>query len=360
MRRVSRRRFLQASGSLAGAGLLGAAAVPVEASRSAGHPATAASPEEELRLALTAYERYAPLLSGEVTMSDPTLVPVRGPRSEVLSRAQTDPTLHGGERSMLGHLLKVAAGDDTFAAVPVFILRNFAARDLYTRKGAELAPGGLNGRRIGIYNWAASGAVWYRHFVRWLGQDPKAIQWVVGGLDTPNEAASLVPFPRHVTHAPVGRTLSDMLLAGELDALFAPSVPRQLDAEQGPIVRVMPDFRAVEKRYYRDTGCYPPQHVLVLRKGILEGMPSVGPKLVETFQACERSFMAARTLFPYGTPWEMEDLEDTVRFLGADFHEHGLDRNRHALETFLRAAHDDGMTDRVVGGEEYFREFLRS
>ncbi|NJD18684.1 MAG: twin-arginine translocation signal domain-containing protein [Gemmatimonadetes bacterium] len=342
MRTVSRRSFLQASGSLAGAGLLGDAALPAD----------------ELRLAITAYERYAPLISGDVSMADPKLVWVRGPRSEMLDRAQTDPGLHGGERSMLGHLLKVAGGDDSLAAVPVFLLRNFTARDLYTRKGAELAPDELNGQRIGIYNWAASGAVWYRHFVRWLGQDPKSIRWVVGGADTPNEAPSLVPFPPHVTHAPVGRTLSDMLLAGELAAFFAPGVPRRHDAEQGPIVRVVPDFRSVEKRYYRDTGCYPPQHVLALRKGILEGMPSVGAKLVETFQACERSFVAARTLFPYGTPWEMEDLEDTVRVLGAGFHEHGLERNRHALETFLKAAHDDGMTDRVVTVEEYFREFL--
>jgi 4,5-dihydroxyphthalate decarboxylase len=351
MRPVSRRRFLQASGSLAGAGLLGEGALraPMTEGRSS---------EEELRLSITAYERYAPLIAGDVSMADPKLVWVRGPRSEMLSRTQTDPNLQGGERSMLGHLLRVAKGDDSLAAVPVFLLRNFTARDLYTRKGAELAPETLNGHRIGIYNWAASGGVWYRHFVRWLGQDPKAIQWVVGGADTPNEEPSLVPLPAHVTHAPSGRTLSDMLLAGELDAYFAPGVPRRYDSERGPIVRVVPEYRTVEKRYFRDTACYPPQHTLVLRKGILEKTPSLGARLVETFTECERAFMAARTLFPYGTPWEMEDLEDTVRVLGTEFHQHGLERNRHALETFLKSAYDDGMTDRLIGVEEYFKEFL--
>ena len=68
--------------------------------------------------------------------------------------------------------------------------------------------------------------------------------------------------------------------------------------------------------------------------------------------------MAARTLFPYGTPWEIEDLEDTVLVLGTEFHQHGLERNRHALETFLKAAWEDGMTDRLIGVDEYFREFL--
>jgi 4,5-dihydroxyphthalate decarboxylase len=149
-----------------------------------------------------------------------------------------------------------------------------------------------------------------------------------------------------------------MLLAGELDAYFAPGVPRRYDAERGPIVRVIPDYRALEKRYFGDTACYPPQHTLLLRKGILERQPSLGTRLVETFIECERSFLAARMLFPYGTPWEIEDLEDTVRFFGADFHQHGLERNRHALETFLQAAHEDGMTDRPVRVEEYYREFL--
>ena len=352
MRPVSRRRFLQASGSVAGAGLLGDAALHAPPLPPGG------GREEELRLSITAYERYAPLISGDVSMSDPKLVWVRGPRSEMLARTQSDPDLHGGERSMLGHLLRVAEGDDSLAAVPVFLLRNFTARDLYTRKGAELEPGNLNGHRIGIYNWAASGAVWYRHFVRWLGQDPKAIQWVVGGADAPSEAASLVPFPPHVTHAPPGRTMSDMLIAGELDAYFAPGVPGRYDPERGPIVRVVPDFRTLEKRYFRDTACYPPQHALVLRKGILERTPGLGARLVDTFTECERAFIAARTLFPYGTPWEMEDLQDTVRFLGTDFHQHGLERNRHAFETFLKSAYDDGMTDRLIGVEEYFREFL--
>ena len=99
-----------------------------------------------------------------------SLVWVRGDRSEVLSRAKSDPELHGGEASMLRHLLRVEKGDDSFAAIPVFLLRNFAARDLYTRKGAALTPESLDGHRVGIYNWTASGAVWYRHLVRYFAR----------------------------------------------------------------------------------------------------------------------------------------------------------------------------------------------
>jgi hypothetical protein len=55
--------------------------------------------------------------------------------------------------------------------IPVFPLRNFTARDIYVAKESTLTPQTLNGRRLGIYNWAASGAVWYRHLVRYFGQD---------------------------------------------------------------------------------------------------------------------------------------------------------------------------------------------
>jgi hypothetical protein len=53
----------------------------------------------------------------------------------------------------------------------VFPLRNFTARDISVAKESTLTPQTLNGRRLGIYNWAASGAVWYRHLVRYFGQD---------------------------------------------------------------------------------------------------------------------------------------------------------------------------------------------
>ena len=352
MRHVSRRRFLQASGAFAGAGLIGEATLGTPLL-----PGRDGQAMEEVRLAFTGYERFMPLATGDVAMASPRLTWVRGPRSEMLARAASDPHLHGGEGSMLGHLLRVAEGDDSLAAVPVFLLRNFTARDLYTRRGAELAPDRLDGHRVGIYNWAASGAVWYRHLVRYLGQDPYAIEWVVGRADTPDAVTSRVPLPSHVRYAPPGRSLTDMLLAGDIDAFFAPGVPRRYDPDQGPIVRVVPDFRSLEKQYFRDTGCYPPQHALLLRKGILDEAPSIGTRLLETFQECEGTFMAAQALFPYATPWMMEDLEDTLRFLGSDYHLHGLERNRHAMETFLQSAYDDRMTDRLVTVEEYFREF---
>ena len=129
---------------------------------------------------------------------------MRGDRNEMLRRATDDPAVDGGETSMAQHVQRLDRGDRSLVAIPIFPLRNFTARDLYTRKGTSIAARALGGRRIGIYNWAASGAVWYRHLLRYLGNDTKKIEWVVGGVDGPATVRLPEPPLPNVTAAPAG------------------------------------------------------------------------------------------------------------------------------------------------------------
>ena len=46
--------------------------------------------------------------------------------------------------------------------------------------------------------------------------------------------------------------------------------------------------------------------------------------------------------------------------LGTDYHAHGLEKNRHAVDAFCQAAFDDGLTKRRVTVDEFFAEFLRA
>ena len=285
---------------------------------------------------------------------------VRGPRGAMLRRVDSDPDVDGGESSMLRHLLRVDRGDSSLVAVPVFFLRNFTARDFYTLKGSSLTLESLNGHRIGIYNWTASGATWYRHMVRYLGQDPYAIEWVVGGSDTPTAVTASAPLPSHVTNAPADKSLSDLLVAGDIDAMFVPLPPSKYHPEDGPIVRIVHDFRSLEQRYFADTGYYPTQHVLLLRRQVWERDPSVGGRLVEIFEQCERTFTASQRLFPYCTPWHIAEVEETELLMGPDYHAHGLEKNRATVDAFCQSAFDDGLTERRVTVDEYFAEFLRS
>jgi 4,5-dihydroxyphthalate decarboxylase len=348
MSAVSRRQFVGMATSLPGA---------TYALRQSPPGALSAS---GLRLVCADYIRFLPLAVGDARSQGLDLAWLRGDRTEMLRRATDDADVDGGESSMAQHVMRLDGGDRSLVAVPVFPLRNFTARDLYTRKGVSLDARALGGKRIGIYNWAASGAVWYRHLVRWLGHDVTKMTWVVGGPDAPAAVRVPEPRPSHVTLAPEGRSLTDLLINGQIDAFFAPLPPRQHHSIDGPIVRVFPDFRALEQKYFAATRCYPPQHVVLIRRAAWARDPSVGRKLVEVCNDCETRFEAAQRQYPYNSPWLIGDVEDAARLMGADYHAHGLDKNRHAVDVFCQSAFEDGLTKRRLTADDFFQEFLKA
>jgi 4,5-dihydroxyphthalate decarboxylase len=345
----SRRRFLALTGA--------AASLVPRWSRA---EAISAAPIPALSLACANYVRFLPIASGDVRPVDLALTWVRGDRTEMLRRATDDPALDGGETSMAQHVQRLDRGDRSLVAIPIFPLRNFCARDLYTRKDGGITLATLGHARLGIYNWAASGAVWYRHLVRHLGHDTTKVSWVVGGPDGP--AAVRLPDPplANVTAAPEGKSLTDLLLAGTIDAFFAPLPPRAFEPAGGAIARVVPDFRVIEQRYFAETRCYPPQHVIVIRRAAWDRDPSSGRRLVDAFNRSESSFEALQRQFPYNSPWLIDDVEQAVRLMGATYHAHGLDANRHAVDVFCEGAYRDGLTRRKVTVDEFFAEFART
>jgi 4,5-dihydroxyphthalate decarboxylase len=353
MTALSRRSLLRAAGALAGVPL--GAHDLVSPSGSAGQ--TAPSPPV-ITLTCADYVRFMPIATGDVRPDGLTLRWIRGDRNEMLRRATQDPSVDGGESSLDQHVMRIAAGDRSLVAIPVFPLRNFTARDIYVAKGSTLTPQTLNGRRLGIYNWAASGAVWYRHLLRYFKQDPAKISWVVGAADSTAAVNIVGTLPSHVTLAPKGRSLTDLLLAKEIEAIFAPLPPAKYHAADGPLVRLMPDYRRVEQQYFKDTGCYPPQHAVVLRRAVWERQPWIGRRIVDAFQRADEMYHASQRLYPYGSPWLIEEIEQTEREMGARYHAHGLDANRRALDVFCEGAWRDGMTARRVTVDEMFAEFL--
>lgn len=348
---LTRRRFFSAASCLVGSSAIRGGAGQAD-------QGTLARPS--VTIAVADYVRYMPFSTGEIRATDMALTVLRGDRSEMLRRATSDPSIHGGETSMAQHVVRLDRGDRSLVAIPVFPLRNFTARDFYTRRGSTLTLERLDGQRVGIYNWVASGAVWYRHLVRHFGRNPADVKWIVGSPDQRTPVTVNSPLPASVTLARSGSSLSDMLLAGEMDAFFAPLPPRQFHPLDGPIVRVVRDFRKVEQQYFARTKCYPPQHVLVFRREVWETDPSIGRKVLDAFDRCERSFQASQRLYPYSTPWQIADLEEAERVIGPDFHGHGLERNRHAVEVFCQGAFDDGLTKRRLAVDEFFAEFLKA
>jgi 4,5-dihydroxyphthalate decarboxylase len=313
------------------------------------------------------YARVMPLATGEVKPDGIDLTMILGRegswpiRAEMLRRAASDPTVHGGESSMAGHLRRIEKGDRSLIGLPVFPLRNFTARDLYVRKdGPVKTPADLRGKRVGMYDWVASGSIWYRHFLRFIDVPPEQLQWWIGDVDEPKITSHVYTLPHGVQSAPVGRALSDMLIAGELDALYSPPRPRRYHPVDGPIVRLFPDIRSIERDYFRATAMFPPQHLVVLRREVWEANKWIARALTDAFVSCNDVFTKAQRSFPYASPWLDAELEETEALMGADFHPYGFEANRTTVAIFNEEAHLAGIVGRRISIEDYFAEFLEA
>lgn len=259
------------------------------------------------------------------------------------------------------HLARIDRGDRSFVALPAFVLRNFTARDLYVLKdGPVRTPHDLIGRRLGMYSWTASGSIWYRHFLRWCGLDLSSIDWWIGEVDVPQIASSGGTLPPHVHAATPGRSLSEMLIAGEIDALYSPPRPLRYHPTNGPIVRLISDVRATELRYFQATGVYPPQHLIVLRRDVWERDRSLARRLTDAFIRNNEAFHIAQRSFPYVTPWHDLENEAAEAQMGNNFHADGLEPNRHTMEQFCRMGFEIGLTSKLISVDDYFAEYLAS
>jgi len=312
------------------------------------------------------YARVMPLATGQVQPDGIQLTLLLGSRgswparAEMLRRAVEDPAVQGGEWSMAQYLYRVDKGDRRHVGLPVFPLRNFTARDLYVRRGGPVRKAAdLVGRRIGMYSYTASGSIWYRHFLRFVGVDPASVEWWIGDIDAAWSSASMnQTLPPGVKTPPPGRSLSDMLVNGELEAIYSPPRPAAYHPRDGALARLFPDFRQVEQDYFRRTGAFPPQHLIVLRREIWEANRWIARRLTEAFTAANDCFGAAQRGFPYATPWLEAELEDTAAVMGEDFHPYGFEANRAQIEMFAAEAFRLGFTSRQITADEYFADYL--
>ena len=320
-----------------------------------------------LTLACADYNRIMPLASGAVTIAGVDLTlhlsePGSWPsRAGILRQTLQDPALAGGEASMGVHLKRIDQGDRSFVALPVFVLRNFTARDLYVGQGSPITTiAQLAGKRVGMYSWSASGSIWYRHFLAWAGLDPMALQWCIGEIDAGYAPRPEPSLPACAVRPPPGRSLAEMLVAGELDAIYSPSRPVQYHPINGPITRLLADYRPVELQYYKETGMFPPQHLIVLRRDVWEADRSLARRVTDAFVRCEAAYLASIGGFPYASPWFEQERDDAAAAMGDHAYAHGLEENRRTMEQFAGMAHRLGLTDRLVGVDDYFAEFLAS
>ena len=182
-----------------------------------------------ISVAMGDYDRNRALYDGRVQIDgcDPVYMLLNP--EEMFFRAMRSRDFDITELSFSSYLVKHAKGESPYIAVPVFLSRAFRHTSIYVRKDRIKKPEDLKGCRIGVPEYQLTAVVWARSILQDdYGVNPEDVTWVRGGIDTPGRPEKIkLDLPPGVTieAAREGRTISDLLDKGEIDAFIAPRPP---------------------------------------------------------------------------------------------------------------------------------------
>jgi 4,5-dihydroxyphthalate decarboxylase len=321
----------------------------------------------QLTAATPDYDHVRDLALGRVRPEGIDLTCLTFPVEEIFYRFIVYKEFDVSEISMAKYCSMVAAGNPEFVALPVFPSRMFRQQSLYVRRGGPVKHiEDLAGKRIGIPEWAQTAAVYSRGFLQHeYGIKLGAIEWVQAGVNQAGRIEKVdVKLPKSVklTRVPE-KSLNQMLLSGEIDAVFAARPPDAFIAGDKRIVRFFHDFVKVESDYYRKTRIFPIMHAVAMKREILDKNPWAARSLFTAFEEAKkrsiaRAFDSTVTLFPI--PWYPECAERGKKLFGEDYFPYGIEPNRRTLEAFLAWAYEQGVCSRLVKVEELFPKQLQS
>ncbi|MER6082825.1 ABC transporter substrate-binding protein [Streptomyces sp. NPDC001833] len=254
-------------------------------------------------------------------------------------------------------------------AIPVFLNRRFHQGDVQCGAGSGIrVPADLEGRRVGVRAYSVSTGVWVRGLLaEQYGVDPGKVTWVV---DDDDHVEGRVP--ANVERVTDGRSLGELLRAGEIDAAFTGNAgtgragsPRagwtavaegasgtagtsgaqgtSGAVESGPAdgpYPLFPDADVLATDWYLRTGVYPLHSLVALRTELVDRDPALPTALYAAFAEAKRRQLAAD---PQWTA--LPRFARQAGQVGGDPVPYGVAANEPSLAALVRHSVDQGLLD---------------
>ncbi|WP_137787755.1 ABC transporter substrate-binding protein [Sphingomonas sp. 3P27F8] len=245
-------------------------------------------------------------------------------------------------------------------ALPIFVMRNFHHRGLLVRPDAGIrTPKDLEGKKVGVRAYSVTTGVWTRQIlIDDYGVDASNITWVVDD----EEHVTQMPLPANVIHAPAGRSLADMMAAGELAAGFAANagVGRsgaptggEWKVEEASYPELFPDFQELEADWFKRTGIWPMHGTIVVKDSVLKEHPWVARSLFEAFSQAKDDWLAALDTSDLSVATDKR--YSAVRsIIGPDPLPYGLVANLPTIRALEETAFKQQLTPRRMSIDELF------
>lgn len=317
--------------------------------------------ELSLTFACLDYDRTRALQDGRVRPEGIDLRSLRLPVEETFFRQLRNREFDVSEISLSSYVLTLDLPQPPFVALPVFPSRYFRHQTMFVNERSGIRrPEDLVGRRVGIPEFQMTASVWQRGILRdEHGVPTESMRYFTGGLEQPGRDEKIpLTLPDSLSVTPIGpdRTLSAMLVDGELDAIFCANEPSCFGRDPH-VVRLFPDYKAVEQDYFRRTRIFPIMHVVVLKREVFDAEPWVATSLTKAFQeSLDLSYedIRYRSALKTMLPWLSDHLAETEAVMGRDFWQYGVAPNHDTLDRFLGYSYDQGLAARRRTPEELF------
>ena len=266
------------------------------------------------------------------------------------------------ELSLSSYTVSLFREPQPFVAIPLFPSRYFRHSCIYVNAASGIRTAkDLIGRRVGNPEYQMTAPVWIRGILSdHYGVPVDSVTYVTGGEETPGRSEKLkLDLPPSIRVERIGpeQTLAQMLRDGEIDALYTARAPSSFRAGDDRVVRLFPDYREIERDYFRSTGIFPIMHTIALRRDVYEANRWIAQSLQKAFvQAQARTYadLKESAALKAMLPWLNHHVEEAIAEMGEDYWPYGFERNRATLDTFLRYHHEQGLSKRRLAPEDLF------
>lgn len=319
-----------------------------------------------IRFACGVYDRMQALYTGEVQVEgvDLEFVNIDAPR-KIFDRMSGKQDFDVSELSSTEFITRMSAGNSAFVGLPVFPSRTFRHSFItVNRRSGIRTPKDLEGKRIGVPLYTMTAAVWIRgHLQHDYDVDLSNVRWLEGSINSPTShgTPTLLPLVQKVSIESnrTGKSLSQLLDEGEIDAIIGTTLPESR-RHNPDIQRLFPDFREVEKDYFKRTGIFPIMHLVAIRREVYDRHPFIAKSFYRAFCEAKRIGLAnMRNLaaLRYMLPWLPDHLDELEEVFGDDPWPYGVEANRHTLSTLMQYMVEQGLLKAPLAVDDLFVPF---
>jgi 4,5-dihydroxyphthalate decarboxylase len=308
------------------------------------------------------YDRMLALQTGEIKPEgiDLNFLVMDNPR-QIFDRMSNNLEFDACEMSSSEFVTRYAAKKLPFVALPVFASRVFRHGFIVVNRKHIKSAEDFAGKRVGVPLYTQTAAIFIRGLMQHdLGIDLGKIEWIEGAINEPGGYGnpSVMPMLKPVNIKPnkSGKSLSDLLEAGEIHAIIGSNLPRALKRHPD-VVRLFPDYRAREKDYFRRAQIFPIMHLVVIRNDIYDKNPFVATSLYDAFCKAKdraREKMSFSGTLRYMLPWLPDDVEEIDELFGGDCWPYGVEPNRPTLQALVSYMAEQGLIPEPIPVEKLF------